>query len=255
MRNENTRSADPVPAVVADVFERGSGVPAAVQRLGARVSIEPLTAGDYRIGGGIVVERKTVADLHGSLGRGRLWAQIGRIRDEAVTPILLVEGDDLDAGPRHPNAVRGALVAIFELGIGLLWSRDPADSALWLHRLAVRHARKTFARRPQIASDMPAPGIEVLAAVPGISTRTARVLLDRFGSIAGLLEAGPDRWAEVDGIGAVRAHALAAALFRGDARDASPHFAQHAGSHSGRAFPNVPSAQNPASAQAPSGSL
>jgi hypothetical protein len=48
------------------------------------------------------------------------------------------------------------------------------------------------------------------------------VLLDRFGSIAGLLEAGPDRWAEVGGIGAVRAHALAAALLHGDARDAPP---------------------------------
>lgn len=220
MRSGDARSADPIPAVVADVFERGSGIPAALQRLGAHVSIEPLTAGDYRVGGGIVVERKTVADLHGSLGRGRLWAQVGRIRDEAVTPILLVEGDDLDNGPRHPNAVRGALLAILELGVGLLWSRDPADSALWLNRLAVRQARKTSARRPYAAPQTPAPGVEVLAAVPGISSRTARVLLDRFGSIAGLLEAGPDRWAEVDGIGAVRAHTLAAALLEGDPQDA-----------------------------------
>jgi ERCC4-type nuclease len=161
------------------------------------------------------VERKTVADLHGSLGRGRLWAQVGKIRDEAVTPILLIEGEDLDAGPRHPNAIRGALLAIFELGIGLLWSRDPADSALWLNRLAVRHSRKTVARRSRATSDAPVPGIEVLAAVPGISTRTARVLLERFGSIAGLLAAGPDRWAEVDGIGVVRAHSLAVALLNG----------------------------------------
>lgn len=248
MPNETTRSADPVPVVVADVFERGSGIPAALERLGARVSIEPLTAGDYRIGGGIVVERKTVADLHGSLGRGRLWAQTGRIRDEAVTPILLVEGDDLDAGPRHPNAVRGALLAIFELGIGLLWSRDPADSALWLNRLAVRHARKTIARLPHAASQTPAPGVEVLAAVPGISTRTARVLLERFGSIAGLLDAGPDRWAEVDGIGAVRAHALAAALLNGDARDA-PAARLNVGRQR-QVFPNVPSARGAESARA-----
>jgi DNA excision repair protein ERCC-4 len=222
MQNEHTTSADPIPVVVADVFERGSGVPAALERLGARVSIEALTAGDYRIGGGIVVERKTVAELHGSLGRGRLWAQVGKIRDEAVTPILLIEGDNLDAGPRHPNAVRGALLAIFELGVGLLWSSGPADSALWLHRLAVRHARKTVARRPRATSEAPMPGIEVLAAVPGISSRTARVLLERFGSVAGLLDAGPERWAEVDGIGTVRAHSLAVALLNGDARNGSP---------------------------------
>src|ERR687888_1946294 len=115
-------------AVVADVFEQGSGVPATLGRLGARVTVEPLPAGDYRLAGGILIERKTVADLHGSLARGRLWAQIGSIRDAAVTPLLLVEGDDLDAGPRHPNATRGALLAIAELGVVILRSRDPADS-------------------------------------------------------------------------------------------------------------------------------
>src|SRR6266568_3062085 len=103
------------PTIVADVFEEGSGVPASLQRLGAEVVVEPLGAGDYAISGGVLVERKTVADLHGSLGRGRLWEQIGKIRDEAVSPFLLVEGDQLDAGPRHPNATRGALLAIVEL--------------------------------------------------------------------------------------------------------------------------------------------
>ena len=111
MKGEH-RQVDSVPGVVADVFERGSGVPAALQRLGAWVKVEPLAAGDYRIGGGVLVERKTVADLHGSLGRGRLWAQVGRIRDDAVLPFLLVEGSELDVGPRHPNAIRGALLAI-----------------------------------------------------------------------------------------------------------------------------------------------
>lgn len=207
---------DLIPLVTADVFERGSGIPAGLQRLGARVTVEPLTAGDYRVGGGVLVERKTVADLHGSLGRGRLWEQIGKIRDEAVSPFLLVEGDQLDVGPRHPNAIRGALLAIVELGVAILWSRDPADSALWLHRLAMRHARKTTARgRSRRAIELVPPGVEILAAVPGVSTQTARALLARFGSVGGLLAAGPDRWAEVQGVGAVRAHALAAALLNG----------------------------------------
>jgi ERCC4-type nuclease len=209
---------DVIAEVVVDVFERGSGVPAALQRLETRVVVEPLAAGDYRIGGGVLVERKTVADLHGSLGRGRLWAQIGRIRDASVFPLLLLEGDELDAGPVHPNAIRGALLAVAELGVAVLRSRDPADSALWLHRLAVRQARKEFRRsRPREAPSMTPPGVDVLAAVPGISTQTARALLARFGSIGGMLVAGPERWAEVEGIGGVRAHALASALLNGNA--------------------------------------
>jgi ERCC4-type nuclease len=69
---------------------------------------------------------------------------------------------------------------------------------------------------------MAPPGVEVLAAVPGISNRTARALLEHFGSVEGVLEAGPDRWAEVEGIGSVRAHVLAAALLNG-ARAATAH--------------------------------
>jgi ERCC4-type nuclease len=207
-----------VPAVVVvDVFERGSGIPAELLRLGARVRVEPLAAGDYRIAGGVLMERKTVADLHGSLGRGRLWAQVGRVRDTAVTPVLLVEGDDLDAGPRHPNAIRGALLAIADLGVAILHSRDAADSARWIHRFAVRQARRgvRVGRRGERV-EMTLPGIAVLAAVPGISDRTARMLLERFGSVEGVLSAGPERWANIAGIGSVRANALAAALLNGE---------------------------------------
>jgi ERCC4-type nuclease len=79
--------------VTADVFEDGSGVPSRLQQLGAQVVVEALPAGDYRIDGGVLVERKTVADLHGSLARGRLWSQVGRVRDIGVLPFLFVEGD------------------------------------------------------------------------------------------------------------------------------------------------------------------
>lgn len=212
-----------IAMVVADVFERGSAVPAALLRLGARVMVEPLAAGDYRVPGGVLIERKTVADLHGSLARGRLWAQVGRIRDAASFPFLLVEGDDLDAGPKHPNAIRGALLAIADLGVAILRTRDPADSALWIHRLALRQARRgTRAELSRGRAQLAPPGVSVLAAVPGISDRTARMLLERFGSVGGVLSAGPERWAEVAGIGSVRAHALAAALLNGEEPQGEP---------------------------------
>jgi ERCC4-type nuclease len=194
------------------VFEEGSGVPASLQRLGVRILIEPLPAGDYRLEGGAIVERKTVADLHGSLARGRLWSQIGRIRDAAVLPFLFVEGGDLDDGPRHPNAIRGCLLAIADLGVALVWTRDPEDTALWLHRLAVRQQRRRESPRPAPSRVAPPPGVAALAGIPGISEITARALIDRFGSIEQLVAAGPEHWADVDGVGPVRAHAIATAL-------------------------------------------
>src|SRR5712691_12657363 len=204
----------PRPTIVVDVFEQGSGVPASLQRLGAEVAVEPLPSGDYRIDGGVLVERKTVSDLHGSLGRGRLWSQIGRVRDTAVLPFLFVEGPDIDDGPRHPNAIRGCLLAIADLGIAVVRSQDPADTAVWLHRLALRQERRQRASTPMRRRQPPPPGIAVLRGIPGISDTTARALLERFGSVEGVLAAGPEQWAEVSGIGSVRAHALAESVLR-----------------------------------------
>ncbi len=158
------------------------------------------------------VERKTVADLHGSLGRGRLWSQIGRVRDAAVLPFLFVEGADIDDGPRHANAIRGCLLANADLGIAVVRSQDPADTAVWLNRLAIRQERRQRASRQVQRRRQPPPGLAVLSGVPGISDTTARALLERFGSVERLLAAGPGEWAEVNGVGPVRAHALAEAL-------------------------------------------
>jgi len=44
--------------------------------------------------------------------------------------------------------------------------------------------------------------------VPGISTTSARALLERFGSVAAVVTADPAEWLTVPGIGPERARAL-----------------------------------------------
>lgn len=178
------------PVVVADVFEEGSGVPASLQRLGARVVFEPLSAGDYRISGGALIERKTVADLHGSLGRGRLWSQVGRVRDEAVLPLLFVEGADIDDGPRHPNAIRGCLLAIADLGVAVVRSRDPADTAQWLHRLAIRQERRRRASTPTRVVDPRLRVFPCSAVFPASLIRQRARYLNGSGALSGFLRPG-----------------------------------------------------------------
>ena len=196
---------------MADVFERDSGVPVALQRLGIDVSVAAMPSGDYGIPNGILVERKTVADLHGSIEQGRFFRQIGRIRDEAAFPYLLVEGANVLAGPCHPNGIRGALLAVADQGVALIRSLDVTDTSLWLHRLALREQRRRRAV-DDTADRLPDPGVVALAGVAGVSRAMAKALIARFGSVEGVVAAGPKRWLEVDGIGEVRANALAAAL-------------------------------------------
>jgi len=210
-------SPGPAVRIVADVHEERSGIPALLRELGAQVEIAPLPAGDYALGAGTLVERKRVLDLHGAVIKGRLWPQLAKLRAACAFPYLLVEGTDIDRGPLAANAVRGACLAVIDQGIALLRTDQQRDSALWLHRLAVRcqrleppPERPVYAQRPK--ADAAAAAEALLAAVPGISTAGARALLARFGSVAAVAAAGPAEWLQVPGIGPERARALAQAL-------------------------------------------
>jgi DNA excision repair protein ERCC-4 len=200
--------------VVVDLHERASGVPDALHGLGVLVELAPLPAGDYAVGAETIVERKSVLDLHGAILKGRFWPQLGKLRAECQFPYLLVEGRDVDRGPLHPNAIRGACLAAMEQGIRLLRTDDRRDSARWLHRLAVRSQRvvsapdrPAYAQRPKASPGIPAAEA-VLAAVPGISVASARALLSRFGSVHAVFQASRAELIAVPGIGPERAQAL-----------------------------------------------
>lgn len=185
--------------------------------LGAEIELASLPAGDYAVGADTLVERKRVLDFHAAVTKGRLWPQLGKLRTAAAFPYLLVEGTDLDRGPLGVAAIRGVCLAAIDLGIALLRSGQPRDSALWIHRLAVRCQRiEPAADRPAYVQRPKALGDEVpeaiLSAVPGISTASARALLARFGSVAAVATATPDEWLEVPGIGRDRAAVLETAF-------------------------------------------
>jgi len=207
----------PVCRIVVDIFEPASGVPAELQALGVKVERVKLPVGDYDLGCGVLVERKTVADLHLSLGQGRLWSQIGRLRANAKLPYLLVEGRNLDEGGVPAAAIRGACLGVIGQGVALVRSMDAADSALWLRTLATRRAavrlgrdRPVYAQRLKPEADLVREAM--LASVPGISVAGARALLEQFGNVAGVVAANEDEWLRVPGIGPRRAAALRAAI-------------------------------------------
>jgi ERCC4-type nuclease len=199
-------------SIVADVREKESRLFEALRSLDVRVDRKRLPVADY-VAGAALVERKSVRDLHLAIINGRFWPQIGRLSRAALRPYLLVEGPDLDAGPLSSHSARGALLAVNELGIGVIRSNGPADSALWLRILVGRQHRRrkttrAYAQRPAASESAEA----MLAAAPGISTVTARALLQRFGSVAAVIDAGPEEWLSIRGVGPKRMRALSETL-------------------------------------------
>jgi DNA excision repair protein ERCC-4 len=197
--------------VTVDRRESISRVPEELGRLGAAVRRTELRVADYDVGRGVLVERKSVPDLHLTLINGRYWRQIGRLRCASAWPVLLVEGRLLAAGPLGGSGIRGALLATAEQGVVVLRSDDAADSAQWLLQLASREnvARRDRPPYAQMPKRKRAEVAEVmLAAVPSISTATARALLREFKTVAGIVAAGPGAWARVPGVGEHREREL-----------------------------------------------
>ena len=192
-----------------------SGVPAALEARGVSVRLSQLESSDYLVGNEIGVERKSVLDLHYSILNRRLWSQLDAYRSKLQRVYLLVEGARLDDGRVSAAGVRGALLEIGDRGMTVIRSTDAADSAEWLLRLAIRAQRSGARPLPRLRRYRRATSsIELVAGIPGIGPRRARLLLDTFGSIGALEVADLEDLQRVEGIGPALARGVHEALTR-----------------------------------------
>jgi DNA excision repair protein ERCC-4 len=187
-----------------------------MEELGAQVEIRALTRGDYVVGPGTVVERKTVRDLHLSIMSGRFWHQMRKIRRAGTSPYLVIEGPSMFAGRVRNDGIRGACLAVCDLGIAIIHTQDAGDTAAWLYRLAVRRQEGSLRARPRHAHRARSigitPGEAALAAAPEVSVITARKVLAAFGSLRQVCEASVDELQTVPGVGIKRATAISALI-------------------------------------------
>lgn len=202
---------------------------------GAPVATQTLTAGDVHVltsdGALLAVERKTPDDLVASVLDGRLFAQIGALRQLTPWTYLVVDGvafrgrrgqvihSSRDSGFAW-NALQGALLSVMELGAGVLHLGDGEfeDGVLQLvrrQRGPVRPARRV------LAPDDPA--LTVLTSLPGIGYDRALAVLRACGSVAAglwaLTELAPGAWsnsaegrAALGGVGPARKALVRGAL-------------------------------------------
>jgi ERCC4-type nuclease len=172
-----------------------------------------LPAGDYALAHSCLVERKAVRDLHLSLCSGRLWRQLGALRRSCTAPCLLVEGASIYDGAVGRAAIRGALLSIADLGVLVIRTCDVEESAHWIRQLHQRRSSVRYRDRVPYAfryarNTMIDPAEQALAAAPGISTITAKMALDHFGSLGNVLRATAADLERIPGLGRRRAQAI-----------------------------------------------
>ena len=176
--------------------------------------VTALPAGDAWIAcedAALIVERKTLNDLCGSISDGRLINQCHEMRSSSewcyivVTDIPKVAGGKLVINGKPSgwnwNSIQGALMTCQELGVPVIWCDGKAQygaTLLWLvgrDRGKVRIEQRREAVLESIAE-------RILTAIPGIGGQRAAALLKYCGNAAWALDyLTGDVFGEVPGVG------------------------------------------------------
>jgi len=194
--------------VIVDDRERSGGVVQALRaRTDLRFEVRRLDAGDYLVEDRVIVERKTLADFAISLIDGRLFSQATDLITQPVRAVIILEGTtaDLQATGVRREALQGALITLGAFfGLPVLRSLDPEETVrllMYLGRQSQRIASGGLPRPGCRPKGKHARQLFLLQGLPGVGPERAARLLERFGTVAGVVAASSDELANVDGLG------------------------------------------------------
>lgn len=194
--------------IVADDREQTAPVIAHLRaNVDVVITVKRLGLGDYLVDRRLLFERKSQADLPASIVDGRLLSQAIRLAGSRYRAVLVLEGSAAEhsgSGVRH-EAIQGALIAVSVImGVPILRSDSPEETA----RLMLFAARQI---RSAAVGGVPRHGwrpkgkravqLNILQALPHIGPTRAQRLLERFGSVQGVLNAEAHELSAVHGIG------------------------------------------------------
>lgn len=206
------------PAIQIQVDDREARGSVIARRLmemkDVSLTVKRLKFGDYVIEAKAVLERKRVPDFLESLFDSRLFAQAKRLADSPLRPFLILEGPPSEWAHRHiqRESIQGAMLTLSVVfGIPVLRSQSEEETARLL-RYTARQLQATTSAAPNRPGRRPtgkrAIQVRVLTSIPRVGLKRARCLLERFGTLEGVVAATREELAAVPGIGKQTAQSI-----------------------------------------------
>ena len=181
------------PKITVDHREKNSLLPIMLESNGLEVEFQELKTGDYIVGE-VIIERKTVDDFINSIINKRMLRQIKKL-ESYEKKIILIEGieekelyNDYGKPRLNANAIRGFILSlILKYKIPIILTKNAEDSAKFIEVLSrkkekensINHKIKTKSKTERIES--------IIESFPGIGNKTAKKLIECFGSIKNII--------------------------------------------------------------------
>ena len=174
-----------------------------LRRQGFDVEVKYLNIGDIETDR-VIIERKSTADVYGSVISGRLKHQMDMLTGVGKVPILAVHGSPLQA--EDPDVCTGAVASCsVRYGVHVIWIEDEYDCLVVLSKVI----KKIHQEKLGVPWVYNIPGLDrrivCLVNLYRVSPIIAKRLLKQFGSIRAILEADEKKLQMVKGIGKVKA--------------------------------------------------
>jgi len=192
--------------IFADYREKRGGVVKELIDAGISLELKQLESADYVLSGRVGVEKKGVHDFVASIIDGRLLEQVKHLKRNFERSLLIIEGEEDIYTVRkvHANAIRGMLAAItIGYGVPVLYTKHAKDTAGLLAVIAKREQDKgrDYSVHERKPLTLPEQQEFIVSSLPGIGLNTAKVLLEKFGSIKVLVNASSEELMAVEGVG------------------------------------------------------
>lgn len=168
--------------ILVDVRE-SEEIKAKLRELGAKLIEKTLDVGDFIVSEEVCIERKSWDDFLRSILDKRLFSQVEKMKASFERGVVIIEG----RGNFHDfnrNAFLGALAFLIANDISLVFTEDKLETARLIFEIAKkrRGGDLSFIRIKKVYGKKGEKEF-VLSAFPGIGVKTARKLVERFGSL------------------------------------------------------------------------
>jgi Fanconi anemia group M protein len=189
-----------------DYRETKSTIPSLLNKWGLKTQKLNMSI-DYQIGN-LSIERKTIADFTASILDKRMFRQIGALSNNYQSLLVLEGGGLYKQGSLSPNIIRGVIIWITIVQrVSLIRTYDHYDTACLLKLLSkqfvTRHNKKiTFTAKKSISKWN--QEMKIISQIPGIGWKTAKNILNKFGSLSNFLDSSDKKILELDNMGVTR---------------------------------------------------